>query len=190
MKKIYLTMLSFCFCSICMGQFYSSENVYCYEYEYTLNDGIKSKGGTPLYFFVNFQNDMMGFTSENTKARVKQRLLENPSYYDDMARNDLAKDYSRWKSLPNGYYLESTYIIHYNEQYSTTSKYTYRLLKKTAQSAYYPATWGEPYWEIQCYTFSIDRSEMIVWGTNDPENRKYYKLIDASDLIPNTDFLY
>ena len=50
--------------------------------------------------------------------------------------------------------------------------------------------WSKPEWGDECWSFSRDRSEMIIWSLDDPDSRDYYKLIDASSLEANMDFLY
>lgn len=187
---VLITSISAC------AQFSSSETVYCYKYEYTNNDGIKSKKSSmsESYYFVNFQNDMMGYTSDNGLKRIRQRMLEDPSYYENAAINDLAYNYSKWKTQPSfvGSYFARASILKYNAEFSTYSKYTYRSLIKSAQSNIMAqqAWWGEPYWGSGCYTFSTDKSQLIIWSTSDPDNRDYYKRINVSELTPNTDFLY
>lgn len=52
------------------------------------------------------------------------------------------------------------------------------------------AWWGKLRWQSRCWTFSNDKSELIVWSTSNSGNRDYYKRISVSDLKPNTDFLY
>lgn len=203
MNKVYaLILLLFGFVANAFAQFSSSETVYCYKYDYTSNDGIKSRKSSTSYYFVNFQNNMMGYTNASDINYIRQRILENPSYYEDAARNDLAYNYSRWKSSPSGLPTmgparASTSIYQYNAQYSTSSRYTYRQIVKWAcssgniwdsfgQGNY----WDKPSWSGLCYSFSTDLSEMIIWSTSDPENRDYYKRINMSELKPNTDFLY
>ena len=53
----------------------------------------------------------------------------------------------------------------------------------------YSPVWGKLNWQTECYSFSRDRSELIIWTTSDSENRDYYKLVDVESLKPNTDFL-
>lgn len=203
MGKIYgLVLLLFGVVTDVCAQFSSSEAVYCYKYDYTSNDGIKSKKSSTTYYFVNFQNDMMGYTTASDIKTIRQKMLEDASYYEDAARNNLANNYSRWKSSPSGLPTigparASVSIYQYNDQYSTYSRYTYRRTTKWAcntgniwdtfgQGNY----WAKPSWGSSCYSFSSDRSEMIIWSTSDSENRDYYKRINMSDLKPNTDFLY
>lgn len=200
-KRLLFLVIAICLASGVRAQFSSSENVYCYEYSYTSNDGIKSKKSNTYYYFVNFQNDMMGYTNASDIKYIRQKLVETPTYYEDRARKNLASNYSNWKSSPAGRPTmgaarATASIIKYNSQYSTGSKYTYRTLSKSAQhttSMMDPYlmhnTWSAETWGSQCYSFSTDRSEMIIWKTSDPENRDYYKRIDASKLRPNTDFL-
>lgn len=197
MKKILFNLLCCFFVTNIYGQFYGGEDVYCYQYQYTNNDGIKSKKQQVIYCFVNFQKDMMEFYKEIDVKRIRKNLLENSFYYEDAVRDKLAKNYSNWKRGAtmediNPFWGNTTVALYkYNEEFSTYSKYTYRRYVKTAWSNQFPyAQWGKPHWSVDCYTFSKDRSEMIIWKTNDPENRDYFKLIDVSDLKPNTDFLY
>ena len=199
MKHLILALgLAIGLSGIAHAQFYSSETVYCYEYDYTSNDGIKSKKSNQRYYFVNFQNNMMGFTRD-TPTNVRKNLMSSISYYDDKARNDLATRYSDWKSNPNSHqssvFLPTKKSIYqYNDSYSTSYKYTYTLKSKYIQNhsgfGYDYNTWGPESWKDECYTFSIDRSEMIIWKTDDSNNRDYYKKVDVSDIRPNTDFLY
>lgn len=178
------------------AQFSNSETVYCYKYDYTNNDGIKSKNNSSAtYYFVNFQNNMMGYITASDIKYIRQKMLESPSYYEDTARNNLASRYSRWKSSPSFYgsmIAPPAIIFRYYDGYSSSSKYTYREFRKSVASNIMAQTawWSDPSWGTSCYSFSTDKSEMIVWSTSDSENRDYYKRINMSDLKPNTDFLY
>lgn len=201
MKKLFLLFIFFLSCSsFSFAQFASSETVYCYKYDYTINDGIKSTNGGNTYYFVNFQNDMMGVTWANNLNSIRENLVRDPDYYENLARNDLANNYEKWKRSPNGLPTRGpaqarANIIKYNPQYSKGSKYTYQTqIKYAIDSGYifdsiYNNHWSDPQWGNQCYSFSADKSEMIVWSTNDPDNRKYYKRIYISELKPNTNFL-
>ena len=188
-----------CLTNAVKAQFVSSERVYCYQYVETINDGIKSKLSKTQFYFVNFQNDMMGYTTASSLKTVRQNLLEDPDYYSDGAINDLAQKYNKWKTQPElfGSAYNSVTLIMHCPDYSTSSKYTYRTRTAHAQGHFQPgmfgggyATWGPLSWGSRCYTFCLDRSEMIIWSTSDSENRDYYKLIDVNTLKPNTDFLY
>ena len=198
MKKIIALFMSVWTISMC-AQFYSSTDVYCYRYVKTINDGISSKLNKTQYYFVNFQNDMMGYVTENNIKTVRQRLLENPDYYADKAINQLARAYNNWKTQPdfNGSAFANASIISYYDEYSTGSKYTYRKQTKNAKSVFDMsgfgrsyAYWDKPTWGTQCYSFSIDMSELIIWKTSDSGQRDYYELVDMDSLKPNTDFLY
>lgn len=198
MKKLFFMNLLCClFVTNVYCQFYGGEDVYCFQYQYTNNDGIKSKKQQVRYYFVNFQKDMMAFYETYDIKRIRKNLMENSTYYEDAVRNKLAENYSNWKRAAtfqdiNPFYGNTTVVIFkYNEEFSTYSKYTYRGYGKTAWSNQFPhAQWGKPYWQDKCYTFAKDYSEMIIWSINDSENRDYFKLIDVSNLKPNTDFLY
>ena len=198
--RFLLFVMAICLAISVNAQLYSSENVYCYQYVKTINDGISSKLSRTMFYFINFQNEMMGYTTESSLQRVRQNLLENPDYYKDRAINNLAEAYNRYKSSPAGLPtmgpLQATVtLIQYCSEYSS-SKYTYR--NATARACHtgniwdtYGANnyWSKLSWGSKCYTFSRDRSELIIWSTSDSENRDYYKLVDASSLKPNTDFL-
>ena len=196
--KLLLLVLAICLASGVKAQFYSSERVYCYQYEKTIHDGISSKQSKTEFYFVNFQNDMMGYTTANGCNWVGQKIVDDPNYFDNAARADLANKYEKWKSIPDitiaRWMALTTQIISFCREYSS-GKYTYRELTKASRWSgnidpmSWRAFWGDPYWGNRCYSFSTDRREMIVWSTNDTENRDYYKLVDASSLKPNTDFL-
>lgn len=198
--RFLLLGLAICFASGVRAQFYGSERVYCYQYVKTINDGINSKLSRTEFYFVNFQKDMMGYTTASNLKQVRQNILENPDYYSERAIKNLADSYNRYKSSPAGLPTmgpaqATVTLIKYCDEYST-SKYTYR--KATARACHtgniwdtYGANnyWSKLSWGSRCYTFSRDRSELIIWSTSDSENRDYYKLVDMESLKPNTDFL-
>ena len=93
--RFLLLGLAICLASGVRAQFYSSERVYCYQYVKTINDGISSKLSKTMFYFVNFQNDMMGWITENSLKRLRQNLLENPDYYTNRTINDLASSYKK-----------------------------------------------------------------------------------------------
>ncbi len=198
--SLVVVLISTLSCNVAFAQFYSSETVYCYQYVKTINDGISSKKSNPDYIFVNFQNDMMGFYNAGSSLKtIRQKLLEAPYYYEEQAINNLANSYNRWKSSgpgwnPYGQSYSAT-IYKYNDEYSSTNKYTYRARTKSSHFSYVDSwgqpqgAWGNPRWGSKCYTFSKDKEELIVWSTSDSENRQYYQLIDVDSLKPNTDFL-
>lgn len=194
-----LLAIMICFAASVKAQFPSSDRVYTYQYDYTDDDGIKykkaeDKGANRHYQWVCFQKDMMGRAEALRISYVRDNLRKNPNYYQDEARNDLASSYSRYKSGPGatGNWANSTVGMYkYYSEYSTGSKTTYRYAY--AQSNYNnPPHWGALTWSTTCYTFSNDKSELIIWETRNPETRHYYKRIEESDLCPkaNMDFLY
>lgn len=194
-RKIFLSLVTFFFlASEVNAQFPNNENVYYYQYVKTVNDGITSKLDKPMLYVVNFQNNMMGYVVENNIKQARQRILENPDYYKDRAIENLAESYNKYKSKSPSSTLESVYLVRYSSQYSTSSKYTYRESKAYGQhgNGFWGSVfcrWSDLEWTRWCWSFSHDRSEMILWRTDDTENRDYYKLVDASSLKPNTDFL-
>ena len=195
--SLLVVLMSVWYGNVAMAQFYSSEKVYCYKYVKTVNDGISSKAMSEHYFFVNFQNDMMGCCLESSVKEIRKKLLESPEYYNEVTRNNLASNYNQWKSQPIGLGIGfPAKIVKYYEGYSSSSKNTYRSCIKYSQMPNYSGfgmiphpVWGNPSWEDDCYTFSKDRTELIRWSTSDPENRSYYELVDIESLKPNTDFL-
>ena len=200
MKKYILIL--FCLLStVSYAQFYSSETVYCYQYDYTNDDGIKSKKSSNTIYFVNFQNDMMGITSDSIE-RVRKKMIEDKEYYNNRAIENLASSYREWKKSPAGLPTMGpaqamVFITKYCSDLSTSSKYTYRRCSKRAchtgniMDPYLTENyWSKPSWGSRCWSFSRDRQEMIIWSIDDPDNRDYYKLIDASSLEANMDFLY
>ena len=192
MKKYFILILFCLLSTVSYAQFYSSETVYCYQYDYTNDDGIKSKKSSNTIYFVNFQNDMMGITLDSIEG-VRKKMIEDKEYYNNCAIENLASSYREWKKSPVGLPYRSTVSIKkYCSELSTNSKYTYRDWVKYAYAYYYPRQyyWSNPYWGNSCWSFSSDRKEMIIWSIDDPDNRDYYKLIDASSLELNLDFLY
>lgn len=203
MKKLISLLVATIICNItCFAQFSSSETVYCYQYDYTINDGIKSRASNETIIFVNFQNGIMGLIREDSIKTISKNLGEDHNYYINKTINKIATDYNDWKNrkpVLDGimYNTQATGIHKYDPQISTSSSYTYRWYYKEAQiqwgNAYHPQPyvyWGKPQWSSECYTFSKDRSTLIIWDTNDPNNRYYYKLVDPDEFKPDLDFLY
>jgi len=191
--------------SICANaQFPSSETVYCYIYDYSDNDGIKSRiGADNEIYFVNFQKRMLGFASVSTMAIAQNNMLKSPNYYSEQAINHVATQYSEWKKSPYGmitmgpasaYSYVEAYL--YNSQNSTSKRYTYQSSRKYARQDMNPYTgwigspyWTDPEWGTRCFSFTLDKNEMIVWKTTDPGNRTYYKRVSLSAIKPDTSFL-
>lgn len=204
MKTIRLLLLAItiCFASSVKAQFYSSDRVYTYQYDYTDNDGIKSKSGNNIYVWINFQKDMMGYTSETSLTRVREKMVSSPGYYQDAARNNLARSWNEYNTRPTGQPTmgparATVSLFKYCSDFSTGSKTTYRLVRAWACNSGNVYDWGGAgnywsrlEWQTQCYTFSNDKSELIIWHTSNPDKRDYYKRIEESDLKPNTSFLY
>lgn len=201
MKTIRLLLLAItiCFASSVKAQFYSSDRVYTYQYDYTDDDGIKykkaeDKGEARHYQWVYFQKDMMGKAEALRISYVRDNLRKNPNYYQDKARNDLASKYSKYKTGPSSDGSELFMGMYkYCSEYSSGSKTTYRYASARAQrGSSIWLVWGQLGWDTTCYTFSNDKSELIIWDTRHPETRHYYKQVEESDLCPkaNMDFLY
>lgn len=199
MKSIrtFFFILTICLSTVLRAQFSSSQEVYCYQYVNTINDGIVSiKKDNIKFYFIFFQNDMMGKTYEYNARTVGQLLFEDPNYFRDKAKRDLTNRYERWTSSPETNGLGAT-IYKYNKDYSTISKYSYMEYYKKNQSVWVADgfighavnRWSKPEWQRWVYSFSVDKSELIVWFKSDPEDRDIYKRIDPNSLKPDLDFL-
>lgn len=205
---VLLFIASAGFISKSNAQFASSEQVYCYQYVKTVDDGVSSKmSGQDEIYFVNFQRDMMGFTTVKTSKEAGKKIVENSRYYSDKAINDLAENWKKWNYKPFQDNVGKVTILKYSSSYSTSGKYTYQQYYKAGGSRQegfktaigfggYPYQapnwvdyWTDPVWRSGCYSFSIDKTEMIVWSTDNPSKRHYYKRIDPNSLKPNLDFL-
>lgn len=181
------------------GPFDSSQEVFCFQYVKTTNDGIISKRKDyNEIVFVNFQKDMMGKSYFSSAKSVGIKMIEDPTYYDNLAREDLVNNERIWNSSPSSEDAKYGVTIYkFNSEYSTDSKYSYIEYYKQNESywemdrfiGHSANRWLSPKWRDRVYTFSIDRSEMIVWSKSDPENIDYYKRIDPHSLKPNLDFL-
>ena len=205
MKRLVLVMLTTCLVSVVKAQFYSSERVYCYEYQYTTEDGIKSQGNANQVVFVNFQNNMVGIV-KTTKQEVASKGV---SYFENEARNKLAQNNRKFNSNPANMH-EQADIYTYDSSNSSGSKYTYRRQTKFANMSYnafgVSVYWNSAFWNGDCYTFSTDKNDYVEWYLSAPSNkvqfnfggapsnyttlRRYYKLIDANSLKPNVDDLW
>lgn len=201
MKKLLL--LFFLGLSVsAQAQFNSSDQVFCYEYAYTMEDGIKSQKNNNLLIFVNFQNNMIGYVYAS-KDNVASKSV---SYYENEARNMLAKHYHEWNSSPANIYSQAD-IYSYDSSNSTSSKYTYRRKTKFAAADYTPygtnVYWRSATDNANCFTFTSDRKEFCLWFIGTPQNvvnwdfgpqnykaRDYYRLIDANKFQPNVDDLW
>lgn len=71
---ILLSVVFFLYPICANAQFASSETVYCYVYDYSDNDGIKSRiGASKEVYFVNFQNSMLGFYAASSLSSVQKK---------------------------------------------------------------------------------------------------------------------
>lgn len=203
--RFLLLVTAICLASGVKAQFYSSDQVYCYEYQYTTEDGIKSEGSVGRIVFVNFQNNMAGIVF-TTKSEVASKGV---SYFEKEARNKLAQNNRKFNSNPANMH-EQADIIAYDSSNSSGSKYTYRRQTKYANMSYngfgVSVYWQKAFWNGDCYTFTSDRNEYVEWYVSAPQNkvnftfggspsdyttlRRYYKLIDANKLKPNVEDLW
>lgn len=167
------------------AQFASSNEVYCYQYVKTVDDGVTTynpnyakKTDGPEYsrcdeelYFVIFQGERMAYRECVDVAKYRSLSVSQPDYFSfngikgrmdfDINRNQV--DYR------------------YNQSASTSSKYTY-------QEYAFRSNWKG--WQNICFSFSLDKSEMIVWSPGSKTGcRFHYKRIDVNSIKPNLDFL-
>lgn len=171
------------------AQFASSNEVYCYQYVKTVEDGVTRN--TPNYgikeellfgyipattrsedyefYFVVFQGNRIAFRHIEDVTKYRSIVLTEPDYFS----------FNGVKGQMD-YDINTNQIDYrYNQAASTSSKYTY---EKYA----FRSTWKG--WQGSCYSFSLDKSEMIIWYPS-RDIRIYYKRINPNSLKPNLDFL-
>lgn len=203
-KRNWLLAMVICLASGVKAQFSSSDHVYCYEYQYTMEDGIKSQYADHV-IFVNFQKDMIGFV----QASKEEVASKGVGYFEKEARNKIAENARKWNSSAPGQFGQAD-IYSYDDDNSSGSKYTYRRKTKFSTTRFtgygWSNSWQNEFWNGDCYTFSSDRSEFVEWYLSKPRNvlnydsgsrqsdytkiRRYYKKIDADKLKPSVDDLF
>lgn len=180
---VLLFMVLAGFTSKSNAQFSSSETVYCYQYVKTMENGVMIKetpdGPKAHYdvYFVVFQENVIGYKSEKYATTAKSKCISDPNYYKDAALRSI-KSNREWNERPNE--------KRYNASLTTESKITYTEWNfKSCPGAFgWKAGWSD-----YCLSFSRDKSEMIIWYTNNPQRRVYYKLVDPNSLKSDFDFL-
>lgn len=193
-SKIYtlvmFAFMTFGFALTAKAQFSSSDKVYCYQYVKTVEDGVvKRDDADPLVYFVCFYGEWAGGVWDPSSI-VGEKIVSEPDYYNSKAIED-AKS-SRINNSPNE--IWGHHYMRYNNSYSTSSKVTYRLwfdggYDINSDSGSPKAVRKSAQWLNHCLSFSFDKSEMISWSIENPNIRRYYKLIDPKSLKPNLDFL-
>ncbi|MBQ3739691.1 MAG: hypothetical protein II856_00640 [Bacteroidales bacterium] len=193
-SKIYtlvmFAFMTFGFALTARAQFPSSDKVYCYQYVKTVDNGVITKDDKePLVYFICFYGEWAGEAADRS-SKVGEKMVSEPDYYNSKAIEEARS--SRINNSPNE--LWGHYYLRYNNSYSTSSKVTYRGWfdggreinwdSGSPKSVYKSAGWLN-----YCYSFSLDKSEMIFWFIDNPNKREYYKLIDPKSLKPNLDFL-
>jgi len=193
------------------AQFSSSETVYCYQYVKTDDNGVSSKVDRFEIIFVNFQKDLMGYTTVRKAKDAGLKLQQDADFYKDKTLEHLALQWRNWNlsysqdeiferffrnASKYGNTMHEVEAYHYNSSYSSSNKYTYQLCKKRFKTngSYYTHPYELDENTIHftngtCYTFSSDRSQLIIWKPQNTNVRHYYKLIDSNSLKPNLDFL-
>ena len=198
MKRILFLVMAMCLTGVVKAQFSSSSRVYCYEFAYTDDNGMKSQTfSDEPYYFIAFNNGCMGYAKTN-RSDLQNKVFNGT--VRSLEENAISNAKTIEKSPSFGYNgwgtNESQTVYKYDRNYSPGSKYTYREnLRYVVISGYgwggSPIkNWGVWNERERCFTFSSDRKEMIRWNTSNPGRREYFRLIDASSVKPNTDFLY
>ena len=186
MKK-YLLIFAMILISCSM----SAQTVYAYLYEYTDNDGVKTKQSSYNLNgvnFVYFNGDMIGVSCVS-----EDYAYDGWNEYEKKAINDINSNISESKCSP-GYPTDTYGFYKYSSDYSTSNAKTYRWYGAKAYFAGFtpysvsPYRWGSPSWGSILWSISYDKNKLIIWFL-DKNERRYYKRITRSDLRPNTDFL-
>lgn len=168
------------------AQFASSNEVYCYQYLKTVEDGVtsyfpnsekKTSGGKHYsydeeLYFVIFQGEYMRYFACEDLAKYRSKCLSEPDYYSFA---NIKRFMDKCIAEPgNGQ------VYKYNAAASTSSKYSYCLFELNYRQ------WNPHF--LTVYSFSLDKSELIIWHPNKGA-RYYYKRINVNSLKPNLDFL-
>lgn len=182
------------------AQFSTSSQLYCYEFIESIDNGVKSRShatGGGEYYFVVFYKDYLGYESAS-KTIIVKHLMKNDTY-----------DYYYSRALKKAKGIEyppvitygcvpSLSINKYEPKYSTSNKYSYwekdvRCIVDKKGDFNLPK---EGHWDKTnlvgnglCFTFTVNKKELIKWNPNNPNKRDYYRLIDVNSLQPNLDFL-
>lgn len=204
MKKFILFVVAMCTMSAMKAQFSTSTRLYFYEFVESVDNGMKSyskcTGGSD-YYFALFKNGMLGikFTNRDEIASHALKNDVNEFFYKAIIAYANFLDSEVAFSYGTHFDFDFPNCFKYNIRFSTGSKYTYRQIKPE-YIVDQTNSYGQPtkaHWSTtkytekdECYTFSLDRKEMIRWRASNPNKRDYYKLVDVNSLKPNTDFLY
>lgn len=171
----------------------SAQTVYAYLYDYTDNDGVKTKESSEEYvYFVSFYGD-----SEIGKSAVRKKDAYDKWYeYEKKAIDYIAETKAKSEKAPEQGPSFGTVCYYFLKRYadfSTATKTTYR--PWGAERTLNPRNLNYRIWETEhwlddsyyCYSISNDKSSLIIWSSS--PKRIYYKRITRSDLLPNIDFL-
>ena len=191
--------MAICLASGVNAQFSDSEQVYIYEYQYTINSsGVKTgeDDPNPTIEFVIFKKGCIGgYIDIYSTSKNSVREKGGTSYYEENARKIFAENYNKFYSsspATNQIYAPTMYV--YDNSLSKANTYTYRQQEHNIRclgfNPYfgYQYEWAGTTWKSKCYSFSTDKKEMIRWSTSS-DGRTYWKLIDANAYKPNTDFI-
>lgn len=172
MRKLLLLILLFT-PLLCFAQFSDYYNYYLY-----IPLGEVAESCNSNIYYAHFDSDEKLYCATISKSTLKSK--NDGGVLDEWAVNKT-----------------HDYKYDYN---TSTNKYEVYVKKKYVQQTMNGVPLWDPYGSGQplmyhsgysYVAFSLDRSEMITWttGTKDdtPKNKKYYKLVDADDLIPAPD---
>lgn len=191
MRKLLL-FLMFVVTSTVSAQFYNDPTVYCYKCYKEVTDGVPKKVNYDEIEFIMFGNNqwMAQWTVDINRARDyskkthKQYMYEDPTYYvkhmqymhETLSELLSGKIYNNWFC---DYYK-------YEPQLSTSKKYTYinYYIKPHRDNSWPIANILKMDFEkgVWCYTFTLDKSEMIRWRADDASTLHYYKRVDPNEI--------
>ena len=105
-----LACMTFGFALTARAQFPSSDEVYCYQYYKTVDNGVISKKDVEYNIFhVNFNDDIMGFTC-NSATFILNKMASEPNYFNSKAIDDARGNKSSY----------TTYFYGETEKFSST----------------------------------------------------------------------
>lgn len=155
------------------AQFASSNEVYCYQYDYSVIDGVKSRDPSQMphseYYFCIFGNNWeYGYYTSLEGYRQKPDMFTFNGIYQDKRKCEAQAPH--------------TVNRQYDAANSSSSYYTYHCPSRT----HWYGTWSDG----RMYSHSKDRSIFIAWDIESKkQERHYYKRVDINSLKPNLDFL-
>lgn len=166
--KLFLVFLGFILAQNIHAQIYSSEVCFYIKTGESLEN---NPGGL---IFVLFDGNQL-VRSNYTSFYIKNRLREDPNFFDKYLKNLKCKDCT----------------FEYSSSMSTSKREVYRYRYPGYRDSFlnYAPEW-------RCIAVSLDKSSLIYWNESDSgaiSGKQYYVRVNKSDLLPkgsNHDFLY